>query len=126
MKPDLTEIKERIQFCRTEIEQFGSDQAAYLKKHFEITQRINNEGMIEVCARLTADVPTSLRARAGTIANELRACLDALACCLALRADKTISISDVYFPISKSKAIFEDDGLKHKLKKLRQEDRDEI
>jgi hypothetical protein len=49
------------------------------------------------------------------IANELRACLDSVACQLAIRNGK--DPKNVYFPISKSKEIFEDDGMK-KIRKL--------
>ncbi len=74
-------------------------------------------------ARITAPIPIALNSRAGTIANELRACLDGLACVLAIRNSEPAK--DVYFPISKDAAIFGTDGMK-KIKKLLPEDQKKI
>lgn len=71
--------------------------------------------------QLTRPLPTDFRIEAGTIIHELRATLDNLACVLAIRNGK--SAKDTYFAISRSMAIFQQDGLKKKLRNLSDNDK---
>jgi hypothetical protein len=66
-------------------------------------------------------IPIDFRIEAGTIVHELRATLDNLACVLAIRNGKTGK--DTYFPISRSLAVFENDGVKRKLRDLSDADK---
>lgn len=69
----------------------------------------------DLYAKQEAAYPTQLAQKAGMIANELRACLDSLACELAIRNGGTTS--GVQFPIMRSEAAFRTSGRKwiHKL-----------
>jgi hypothetical protein len=59
----------------------------------------------------------SLQPRITSIVHTLRSSLDHLACALAARAGHN-DVSDVYFPITKTKAIFEGPNAQGKIKKL--------
>lgn len=114
MSDDLIELKERIEIARAEIEDLARNERAFFSKHVQV--RGAREGdRYEVFAKADRAVPTALKAKAGTIANELRSCLDGLACALAVRNNKTMA--GTYFPISKSEDIFNADG-KQKMRKL--------
>src|SRR5690606_30122742 len=71
--------------------------------------------------QMVKQIPPEFRIEAGTILHELRAALDHLACVLAIRNGK--SAKDTYFPISRSLAVFEDDGIKRKLRNLSDADK---
>jgi hypothetical protein len=71
MACDLKEIKERIQFCRGEIETLAKEQQSYLDQNFE-RRAVQVNGRREIQARLLTEVPANIRSRAGMIANELR------------------------------------------------------
>lgn len=74
-------------------------------------------------ATLAGPIPVALRSTAGCIANELRACLDGLAVCLAERNDK--GPGRTYFPISKTAEGHKTNG-PAKLQDLSAEDRNTI
>lgn len=78
---------------------------------------------MDVYATQLEAVPVAIRSRAGTIANELRAVLDSLACTLAGRNNQRTD--DSYFPISKSEDIFKDDGMR-KIRRLSDADKQTI
>ena len=122
MANDLTEIGERIQFCRNEITILAAEIDVYSARGVEFRQEDHGD-MRMLYARLLEAVPTHIRARSGTIANELRSCLDALACQLAIRNKQTTK--NVYFPISQSHSIFNSDGLR-KIRKLSKADQTTI
>ena len=83
----------------------------------------NIDGTYNLWVRSTAKVPVNFRVSFGTTLNELRACLDSLACALAVKNGK--SDKGVYFPISASRTIFEGDGYR-KMRKLSQDDQNII
>lgn len=120
---DLNEISERLEFCRSRIILLGDETDRYFKENLIITLADLSDGKVNVLGRLKSKLPISLRSTTGMIANEIRACLDALACKLAQQNGK--STSRVYFPISKSKDIFDKDGM-NKIKKLSSEHKAEI
>ena len=117
MTNDLTEVVERIEFCENEISVFESEERDYfsnslvLRQSPNLVMKTNN-----YFVKLKAPIPVSLKSRAGIITHELRACLDSLACKLALR-NGALDIRDVYFPVAKSSSTFESNEFK-KIKKL--------
>lgn len=116
MADDLAQLQERIDFARSEIALLEVEIASY----FEASLKIDISDSlvpdtVDLHTTLSKAVPTRIPARAGTIANELRAVLDGLACQLAVRNGQTSA--GVYFPISKTKAVFADDGMR-KIRKL--------
>jgi hypothetical protein len=116
MATDLKEIKERLAFCKDEIRIIEGEINAYCTESIKITNRPSwrpNSFIIE--ATIVDSIPTKIRSRIGTTINEIRSCLDALACQLAIRNSE--NTKGVYFPVSKSETIFNDDGMK-KIKKL--------
>lgn len=119
---DLAELHERAQYCREGIATLKGDIVTWAAASISYRTRpsiVVDLRELHLFATLLAPVPIRLRINAGMIANELRSCLDALACQLAIRNGKTTA--GVYFPISKSEEIFEDDG-RQKIKKLAQQD----
>jgi hypothetical protein len=119
---DLTEIDERLQHCWVELGRFKQSVMDF-SDHGFATRWEQAGPFICVYATMLKLVPTSLRSQAGMILNEVRACLDSLACTLAIRARN--ETKQVYFPISKTKEVFETDGMK-KIKKLKPEDQKKI
>lgn len=123
MTNDLTEIEERLSYSRDEWTSLCKDVETYIGTSVQIFSEGNFAGSFQISAKLVRPVPTAIRSKAGMIANEIRSCLDALACRLAERNGK--SVSKVYFPISKSKEVFDDDGLR-KISKLSAKDQQKI
>jgi len=124
MAADLIELYERIDFSRDEIGVLSREVSVFVSDaiHHEARPTVGRP-TLDLFANQKRPVPTAVKSRAGTIANELRAVLDGLACQLAHRNGNIAS--DVYFPISKSRAIFEDDGHR-KIRKLSDADRNKI
>ena len=75
--------------------------------------------------RLTRLIPRSAQIHSGTIINEMRAILDALACSLAKR-NGFKNVSGTYFPTGKNKDIFEGKEVQHKIRKLSDQDKQTI
>lgn len=116
MARDWSELLGRIQFARHEIDRLEAEVGLYgdgaLAYRSVPTPGRNTS---DVLARVVRPVPVSIRARAGTTANELRTILDGLASDLAI--EHSGSSEQVYFPISKSEEAFQKDGRK-KIAKL--------
>lgn len=130
MAADLVEINERIVIAQADIVPLEADAKRFCQRSIQlirrprirdVADRPGDPAELDFIVRQNDAVPVRLRSKAGTIANELRACLDALACALAVRNGK--SDKGVYFPISKSKAIFEEDGMRKKIRKLSDADK---
>jgi hypothetical protein len=123
MSTDLTELKERLDFVGGDIQNLRAQIFKFTVVSAEVNIEHNGSGAFQIYARLTKQIPTALGSRAGMIANELRSILDSLACQLAIRNGK--STSHVYFPVSKSAAIFAIDGMR-KISKLAEADQNAI
>ncbi|MBS0471966.1 MAG: hypothetical protein JSR60_12890 [Proteobacteria bacterium] len=122
MATDLLELRERIESSRIEIADLADLVSEFSKANFRIIQsNTPNRNALDLYIMQLAPVPTRIKSKAGMIANELRACLDGLACALAVRHSG--NSKDTYFPISKSIDIFNDDG-KRKIRKMSAQDRD--
>ncbi|RST80100.1 hypothetical protein EJC49_24710 [Aquibium carbonis] len=117
MRSDLTELKDRLAVADEEIGALEARIDAFTRAevHQHVRPHISQPFAFDVVASLKRPVPAAATARAGMIANEVRSVLDGLASVLAVRNNQ--DPKNVYFPISKSKAIFEDDGMR-KIKKL--------
>ena len=124
MADDLKELHARIYHDRTEIAEFTSISNAFLADSLSQRNQPMPDGTYLRLVSATKPVPMAIRSRSGMIINDLRSILDALACILAQRNGHT-NIDQVYFPISKSKAIFDDDGMR-KIKKLSAADQKKI
>jgi hypothetical protein len=123
MNDDFAEIDERIAFCAAETETYSKEAKSFLDSAFTMRRThslFGNGQKTDVYATMRKPVPVAIRSRAGVIANELRSCLDNLACNLAKRNGHT-DVGGVYFPVSKSKDIFDVDGIK-KIRKLSDSD----
>ncbi len=122
---DLDELIERVALCRTEISALTKDVQAFRDASLT-TQTLGTPQHYDIFVTLKQDVPVRLRQKAGTIANELRSCLDGLAVQLAKRNGATDEqVSKTYFPISRSAANFNSDGRK-KIKFLSAPDQQKI
>jgi hypothetical protein len=75
--------------------------------------------------RLTTPIPTQMQIHCGTILNDMRATLDALACTLATRNGHP-NETHTYFPTGKTKDIFESKNTQDKIKKLSEQDKQVI
>lgn len=124
MADDLTELLERIEFNRTQIEFFKKQLDSFLCDSQDQWKEANADGTYNLFFKPTKPLPISIRSMAGMITNDLRTILDALACVLAVRQGAK-DLSNVYFPISKSKFIFEIDAPK-KMRELSKKDQNKI
>ncbi|MBZ9882944.1 hypothetical protein LB535_11325 [Mesorhizobium sp. CA10] len=126
MAADLNETKERIQWCRNRSTILAAEIDAFIRSGaYQISHEVDPiSGDATLYIELAKEPPRSLIIESGLIIHELRASLDALACVLAVRNGK--GTKNVYFPVSRDLAVFEDDGLKRKLRNLSQADRDVI
>ncbi|MFC3324291.1 hypothetical protein [Mesorhizobium cantuariense] len=116
MADDLTEIHERVRWCRNQILFMGAEIELYmLNGAYLVSSEVDVGGRTHLSVQLGKPIPASIRITAGSVAHELRATLDSLACVLAARNGQTAD--NVYFPVSKSAAIFAADGQK-KITKL--------
>ncbi|ESW92917.1 hypothetical protein NKL07_21785 [Mesorhizobium sp. C280B] len=114
----MTEIHERLDFCGLEIERFAREVMAYANHGFKSRMAdfpSSPSPVKHIYATMVKPIPIALRCRAGMIANEIRACLDALACVLAARNGQ--DTKGVYFPVKENAAEFAKDG-RNKIKKL--------
>ncbi|BCG96905.1 hypothetical protein [Mesorhizobium sp. 131-2-1] len=126
MANDLNETRERIQWCKTRSIVLAAEIDAFIRSGAYKMSHETDEasGSTTLFMELTKEPPRSLAIESGLIIHELRASLDGLACVLATRNGK--GTKNVYFPVSRDLAVFEDDGLKRKLRNLSQADRDVI
>lgn len=126
MSDDLHEILERINWTRDEIKTLADESKAWRKRSFTIYARNDAEpGFFNLYVNCSEQLPLSIRARSGTIANEIRSSLDGLASTLAKR--KNPECRDAYFPLAHQERDFRDDKrLKKRLSKFRPVDRDTL
>jgi hypothetical protein len=122
MADDLAEILERLDFCYEEAKQHSGQVVAFIRAKTEIRKIPHLQGT--ACqVRMTEPPPKGFSIKIGMIVHEARSCLDALACALADRHSQ--KHNRTYFPISKSKEIFEDDGYE-KIRLLSEADKQTI
>lgn len=127
MAGDLTDHKERIGYCWGEIDDLEAAIDAFIVsgayKFSHEVEPDTGDGVFYV--ELAKPVPKAIAIKAGSIAHELRATLDALACALAVRNGR--SENQVYFPICADEAEFlnKEKGAA-KIKKLSPGDRAKI
>jgi hypothetical protein len=111
MTDDLKELDERIAYSSRQIDELQTEVLSYLTGAFQTRAwKPFVVGTVYAQARVRSSVPTEIKVKVGTITNELRSILDALACALAIRNGQTDK--GVYFPIRETKAFFETDGMK--------------
>lgn len=108
MADDLNEIHGRIAFCRAQNTILAQSVQTFVRSTVAIRYDASTPPWVVAKAKMTEDVPIGIRSQTGQIINELRSCLDGLACTLAERNGKTTS--GTYFPISKDSTIFAVDG----------------
>lgn len=124
MPHDLTEIDQRIEFSEDQSSSLAKEIKSFLDEHLEITHRDKPGEVYDVYGIISAAIPTSLKSKAGLIAHELRACLDSLACVLAIR-NGAKKVREVSFPIFKTKQHFDDCAMK-RIKLLSDQDQQKI
>lgn len=118
MDADLTELYGRLDFCDDECAKLQLAMSDFTENASEtrVVSNITGPWAYVMEIRLRHPLPVPLRTRVGMLINECKAILDSLANTLSQRNGKT-NQSHLYFPISKTKEIFEDYGRK-KMKAL--------
>ena len=111
MADDLTELHERVEASRHAIVNLSRDIKKFCDEYIVMSRSSESWAILlnpddnkiteAIFLKQTNKVPVGILSAAGMITNEIRACLDGLACALAVRNDKTTD--NVYFPISRSK-----------------------
>jgi hypothetical protein len=126
MRQDLLDLFHTLEWTNTRIDKLRTDVTDYVGSSFQgITEKNSWTGQTILRVTNTKPLPPQIKLETGSVAHELRATLDRLACTLAIRHDKNGSTNGVYFPISKDSAIFASDG-KRKIRKLSPDDRQRI
>ena len=125
MKSDVSELIDRIEFCREKSRELGVKIAALANSSIKCWIIPFQAGAGEINAKMLSHPPVSVRQEVGMLVNEQRSILDALACALALR-NRANNTKDVYFPILKSKDGFFEQLGRRKIKKLNEADRKAI
>lgn len=106
MQDDLQEILDRLNWARSEIGVMSSEYDEWAQRTFRLLfEPHEREGFAGVVVEATETVPVSIRARSGTIANEIRSCLDSLASTLAAKNGH----DEAYFPIATHEDVFTSD-----------------
>ena len=120
----IQEVGERLTWARGEIATIERDIAEWQRRSIKLLARPTPEqGFDAILVEISEEIPIGIRARSGTTANEMRACLDSLASFLAQRNGKVTA----YFPVAKHEHQFATDKLlKERLKRFRPEDRDAL
>jgi hypothetical protein len=108
MAADLVEIHERIEFVRSETELFNRECWRFFMSAVKVETRPWADNY-EVLATLREAIPVRLKSKAGMLTNELRSCLDSLACVLAIR-NNCKNVRNVQFPIYAAKKWLDEDG----------------
>jgi hypothetical protein len=123
MARDLEEVRERLSHVKKQIRSFRTLLFDYERSAVLTRSEVFGGELSVLSGYKTKPIPVSLRSSAGMIVNELRSCLDTVACTLAIRNNKTDN--NTYFPISRSQDIFLSDGLR-KIRNLSDSDKDRI
>jgi hypothetical protein len=115
---DLVGCRSKIEWAKGQIPSIRAQINAFLAtRPFVMSQTVDaaaNRKLIRMGA--TAPVPEAISTAVGLAIHALRSSLDLLAVALARRNGMT-NTRDVYFPISKTEAVFLSDGLE-KIKRL--------
>lgn len=104
--------KGEISALRVEVETYLNSGPTSVKFHYDLGTGSRVYKIVE-----NVPPPKGIQIRTGTIINELRSILDALACTLAKR-NGAFSVDDVYFPTAKSALGFNDKAIQRKIRKL--------
>ncbi len=124
MPQDLAEITDRLNYCETKLLPEADTQIKQYFKEAVETDYLETSAFKTFRMRLKFSPPSRLISAARLPVHEARAVLDSLACRLAERNGAT-NVSDVYFPLMKTKDIFDDSGVK-RIKRLSCEDQKTI
>lgn len=124
MSDNLIELLERLNWARQEIEALQAEMSGWRERTMRLVFRPDIEpNFDQIIIEADEPVPVSIRARGGTIANEVRSCLDGLASCLAARN----GYNDAYFPVADNEGAFDDIKLfRDRLARFRPEDREAV
>lgn len=118
MNADLSELHERLNFCRTTVSELEAKIAQLTASSISVwTVPWTQPGAGEIRVKLLSHPPVSLRQQVGKIVNEQRSILDALVGILAVRNGANLT-SDIYFPVVKEKARFFEKDARSKIRKL--------
>lgn len=136
MSNDLAEIIERLEAVSLDIEAIERMEALFVQRHVELVKynqiispspSIRPHMLSSWTMKVTGLPPVGLRSKIGTVANEMRSCLDELAYRLALRNNASeAELKKVCFPIVKSEEEFKKFGLKTRISMLNEVDRRKI
>lgn len=126
MHSDIRDLINSIEWANKRIDKLNDDVKDYASSSFrsrETKNLITGQTVLEIIN--IKPMPVEIRLETGSIAHEIRANLDRLACILAIRNNKNSSTDGVYFPINNSADSFAHNG-KQKIKKLSVNDRTTI
>ncbi|UNZ49321.1 hypothetical protein [Agrobacterium tumefaciens] len=123
MTNDLRDHFARLDWAAVEIGTLEAEIAEFLSSHpIEIRFHYDlGTGNRVYKAYQAKDPPKGIQIRTGTIINELRSTLDALAVTLAARNGAT-KFDDTYFPMGKTKDIFAEKRVRDRMKRLSDSD----
>jgi hypothetical protein len=117
-RSDLEDLRAQLDWAESQFEvlEIGIQAFRDSKPYRTFVEVDAQSGEKALRLEATQVVPRKLRASTGATIGAIRSSLDHLAVVLAKR-NNAVRVTDVYFPISKSEAVFLDDGLK-KIKRL--------
>jgi len=124
MRADLQEHTDRLQWVQDEIDRLDEEVQAYLETkpcevrwHYDFSKNPPTRLYYPV---EVSPPPKGVQIRTGTLINELRSILDALACTLAARNGASqAAIKETYFPTAQSAADYQSDPrIRRKIKHL--------
>ena len=119
MSDPLFGPKSKIEGAKANIQNLEGKLAAFFKADpYETFVEFNaDKSKKSLKVRMKRRFPGYIHTVTGNILHDLRSSLDLLACCLAEKNGHT-NTNDVYFPVGKTKEIFESPGVQKKIKKL--------
>lgn len=124
MNGSFSELLERLNWARTEIGAVAAEISKWSSRAVSMEGEPGEPGFIAVIAQISEPIPIGVRARSGTITNEIRSCLDALASEVALRNKVE---GGAYFPFAQNEADFENDTrLRKRISRFNAKDRETL
>jgi len=124
MSSSLNEILDRLNWARTEIQALEREIEFWIDSSIRVFAASDvRPGFNAIMMEAKEVLPIGIRARSGTITNEIRSCLDSLASALAERNGR----EQAYFPVAEHESAFKaDKRLRERLRKFRDEDREAL
>lgn len=120
MNESLDELLARLNWARDETKALEAEISRWIAASILVSREPHEDPAFHYFTmEIKESVSVGIRARSGTIANEIRSCLDALATTLAEANGKR----EAYFPVGETEDIFETDPrMRRRIEKFRTAD----